>query len=232
MADDLRNRVLAAVRKGLAGALDTSKAKNPVLRCYRADSATQNGVTALANYNTSVANKINDVTPLHPFSAKRDSQPGKEPTEPTLAYRVTSVGPNGVGCRVEIVELPQAKRYRKIFGVLQLRPPAIVPVQRWRQCVEDGKRFLALWGSQAEVLGWTGSELFGLHEPPATPHPSYSRLSRYDSTGLCWRLQGRPVVALTEDTASIRNPGGSITVFRKNNRPAYGPPGDGLDDFK
>jgi len=136
------------------------------------------------------------------------------------------------GCRVEIVELPQAQRYRKIFGVLQLRPPAMVPVERWRQCVEDGKRFLALWGSQAEVLGWTASELFGLHEPPATPHPSYSRLSRYDSTGLCWRLQGRPVVALTEATAAIENPAtGAVTVYRKLNKPALGPLGDSLDDF-
>jgi len=49
---------------------------------------------------------------------------------------------------------------------------------------------------------------------------------------LIWLLEGRPVVALTEATASIRNPSGSITVFRKNNRPAYGPLGDSLDDFK
>jgi len=73
--------------------------------------------------------------------------------------------------------------------------------------------------------------LFGLHTPPEQPHPSYSRLSRYDATGLIWLLQGRPVVALTEATASIRNPTGSITVFRKHNRPALGPLGDSLDDF-
>jgi len=121
------------------------------LRGYHADSATENGVTALANCNTSFANKINDVTSLHPFSAKKDSQPGKEPTEPTLAYRVTSVSPDGVGCRVEIVELPQAQRYRKIFGVLQLRPPAMVPAEPWRQCVRDGSRFLAKWGAQAQA---------------------------------------------------------------------------------
>ena len=29
-----------------------------------------------------------------------------------------------------------------------------------------------------------------LHDPPAVPHPSYSRLSRYDCTGLVWLLQG------------------------------------------
>jgi len=54
------------------------------------------------------------------------------PAEPNAAYRATSVGPDGVGCKVEIVELPQAPRYRKAFGVLQLRPPALVPVERWK----------------------------------------------------------------------------------------------------
>jgi hypothetical protein len=113
----------------------------------------------------------------------------------------------GSGCKVEIVELlPQAARYRKVFGVLQLRPPALVPVERWQQCVKDGSRFLALWGEQAESLGWTSADLFGLHTPPAKPHPSYSRLSRYDCTGLIWLLQRRPVVALTESTAAIENP--------------------------
>jgi hypothetical protein len=33
-------------------------------------------------------------------------------------------------------------------------------------------------------------------------------------------LQGRPVVALTDDTASIRNPAtGTITTYRKHNKP-------------
>jgi hypothetical protein len=123
-------------------------------------------------------------------------------------------------CSVTVVELPRAQRYRRTFAHLQLRPPALVEVARWRQAVEDGSRFLAKWGEQAESLGWSSADLFGLHQPPAKPHPSYSRLSRYDCTGLCWLLQGRPVVALTEDTASIRNPAtGSITVYRKHNKP-------------
>jgi hypothetical protein len=50
------------------------------------------------------------------------------------------------GGRVEVIELPQAQRYRKVFAHLQLALPALVPVERWQQCVEDGKRFLALAG--------------------------------------------------------------------------------------
>ena len=166
---------------------------------------------------------------VHQECASRLPKP--EPAEPTAAYQVVSAEPDGAGCRVEIVELPQAQRYRRTFAHLQLKPPALVDVARWRQCVEDGSRFLAVWGEQAEALGWSSADLFGLHTPPEQPHPSYSRLSRYDATGLIWLLQGRPVVALTEATASIRNPTGSITVFRKHNRPALGPLGDSLDDF-
>jgi hypothetical protein len=139
----------------------------------------------------------------------------------------------GPGCKVTIVQIPATGlRYRRTFAHLQLRAPARVPKDRWRQCIEDGRAFLAKWGSQAEALGWTSEDLFGLHPPPADPHPSYRRLTRYDCTGLCWLLHGRPVGALTSDTAAIEGPSGSITVFRKNNRPAYGPLGDSLDDFK
>jgi len=60
----------------------------------------------------------------------------------------------------------------------------------------------------------TARDLFGLHRPPEKPHPSYSRLSRYDETGLIWLLQGREVVALTEATAAIQNPT-AITVYRR-----------------
>ena len=47
-------------------------------------------------------------------------------------------------------------------------------------------RVLAQWGQQAEALGWTSRDLFGLHKPPDKPAPSYRRLSRYDETGLIW----------------------------------------------
>ena len=94
------------------------------------------------------------------------------------------------------------------------------------------RHFLAEWGEQAEALGWDSRDLFGLHTPPANPHPCYSRLCRYDETGLVWLLEGRPVVALTETTAAIESPKtGNITVYRKEHKPAYGPVGDSLDDF-
>lgn len=160
--------------------------------------------------------------------------PKPEPAEPSAAYRAASAEPDGTGCGVEIIELPATGlRYRRTFAHLQLKPPALVDIARWRQCVRDGSKFLARWGETAESLGWDSRDLFGLHTPPAKPHPSYQRLSRYDATGLIWLLERREVVALTEATASIRNPKtGTVTVYRKHNKPALGPLGDSLDDLK
>lgn len=98
--------------------------------------------------------------------------------------------------------------------------------------MEDGRRFLAKWGPQAEALQWTARDLFGLAPVPDKPAANYRRLSRYDLTGLVWLLDGRQVVALTEDTAAIRaRTGDGITSYRRFNKPGLGPPGDSLDDF-
>jgi hypothetical protein len=127
---------------------------------------------------------------------------------------------------------PKADPYARVLVTLEIRCPDHIEPGRWHQAVEDGRRFLAKWGEHAEALGWTPRDLFGLHTPPAQPHPSYSRLSRYDQTGLIWLLQGRPVVALTAVTAAIQNLAGTITIYRRHNKPALGPVGDSLDDFK
>jgi hypothetical protein len=123
-------------------------------------------------------------------------------------------------------------RFCRIFAALEARSPDHVLVERWQHAVEDGRRFLARWGEQAEALGWTPKDLFGLQTPPEKPHPSYCRLSRYDETGLIWLLCGREVVALTEATAAIQNPTGAITIYRRQNRPALGPIGDSLHDLE
>jgi hypothetical protein len=122
--------------------------------------------------------------------------------------------------------------YSRTLAALHQRCPALVEVGRWRQCVTDAEAFLPTWGQQAQALGWTPRDLFGLHTPPENPHPSYSRLSRYDETGLLWLLEGRQVTALSSNTAAIQNPSRSITKFRLHNRPALGSAGDSLDDLK
>jgi hypothetical protein len=130
--------------------------------------------------------------------------------------------------------LPQRRkgRLQHVLDVLDRRCPDHVEPDRWRQAVEDGRRFLATWGAQAQALTWTARGLFELHKPPENPHPSYRRLSRYDATGLIWLLEGREVIALTEETAATRWPSGSVTIYRKRNKPALGPLGNSFDNFE
>jgi hypothetical protein len=123
-------------------------------------------------------------------------------------------------------------RFCRTFAALEARCPDHVPVERWQHAIDDGRVFLARWGDQAEALGWSAKDLFGLQTPPEKPHPSYRRLSRYDETGLIWLLCGREAVALTEATAAIQNPTGAITIYRRHNKPALGPIGDSLDDLE
>ena len=123
-------------------------------------------------------------------------------------------------------------RFCRTFQELERRCPKHIEMADWQQAVEDGRRFLAQWGERAEALGWTARDLFGLAPVPERPAPNYRRLSRYDETGLIWLLRGRPVVALTTDTAAIQKPAGAITVYRKHNKPALGPVGDSLDDLR
>jgi hypothetical protein len=160
--------------------------------------------------------------------------PGAPPAPPIAAIcQEASSDPGGITTEVTIFTLPPAGRYRKVFLHLQRKPPALIPVERWQRCVQDARRFLAKWGSQAEALGWSSADLFGLHKPPDKPHSSYNRLSRYDATGLVWLLEGRKVVALTETTAAIENKKtGNVTVYRKDNKPGYGPLGDSLEDLR
>jgi hypothetical protein len=103
--------------------------------------------------------------------------------------------------------------------------------ERWLRRGNPRPRFLSRWGDQVEALGGTARDPFGLQAPPSKRHPSYSRLSRYEETGLIWLLQGRPVAALTEATAAIQSSTGAITIYRRHNKPALGPPGDSLDDL-
>ena len=104
---------------------------------------------------------------------------------------------------------------------LEARCPDYVNVGAWQQAAADGRYFLSKWGAQAEVLGWTVNDLFGLHQPAGVPHLRYQRLSRYDCTGLIWLLRGLPVVALTDTGAAIQNPTGSIAVYRRHNNYAH-----------
>jgi hypothetical protein len=120
--------------------------------------------------------------------------------------------------------------YDEVLAKLRAKCPDHIDLDRWQQAIWDADSFLARWGAQAHGLGWMARELFGLHAVPARPPANYSRLSRYDETGLIWLLRGRPVVAMTETGAAIQS-AGAVVMYRKYNKPALGPVGDSLDDF-
>jgi len=120
--------------------------------------------------------------------------------------------------------------YSVTFTALKTECPAAVDSARWQQAIQDADSFIAKWGAQANALGWTARELFGLHPVPPRPAPTYQRLARYDATGLIWLLQGCPVVALTDGEAAIQR-SGAVVVYRKDRKPALGPLGDSLDDM-
>ena len=117
------------------------------------------------------------------------------------------------------------------FGALERGCPAYIDVADWQQAIEDGHKFLARWGEQAEALGWTTPELFGLDAVPERPAATYRRLSRYDESGLIWLLRGKAVIGLTAGEAVIRVHSGATVSYRKLNKPALGPLGDSLDDM-
>jgi hypothetical protein len=122
-------------------------------------------------------------------------------------------------------------RFGRSFRELEQRCPDLIDCADWQQAIEGARHFLAQWSEQAENLGWTSRDLFGLAPAPDKPGANFQRLSRYDLTGLIWLLRGDPVVALTETTAAVRHATGHITTYRRFHKPAFGPLGDSLDDM-
>jgi hypothetical protein len=106
-------------------------------------------------------------------------------------------------------------RFGRTFAELECRCPDYVDTATWHAAIADGRKFISRWGAQAERLGWSAQDLFGLHQPPSNPHPSYSRLWRHDCAGLIWCLDGRPVIALTTEAATVKATAGTLTWRRR-----------------
>jgi len=103
---------------------------------------------------------------------------------------------------IELGGVPEA--YASAFAQLQAHAPPEVPLERWHQFINDAGIFLDQWGRDAERLGWSVDDLFGLH--PNAP------MARYDRMGLLWMLKGQRVVALTGRGAKLS---GGLTFYRK-----------------
>jgi hypothetical protein len=169
----------------------------------------------------------------HPHQLPKLPKPGFDSYDSDQGYPVleNAFEPQGRDISDKSPTFGRLYRSCRTFSELERRCPDHIDRRDWQQAVTDGRAFLARWGEQAEALGWTARDLFGLGPVPEDPAPSYRRLSRYDLTGLVWLLRGSTVVALTDTTAAIQHATGNVTIYRKHNKPALGPLGDSLDDL-
>jgi hypothetical protein len=93
------------------------------------------------------------------------------------------------------------------------RPPADVPVSRWRQLIDDIGRFVDRgFAKKAATLGWTALDLFGCDRDKP--------FARIDRQGLCWLIAGNRVTDLSESEAVIETwTGARQTWHRKPSKP-------------
>ena len=107
----------------------------------------------------------------------------------------------------ELVTAAQGDTWAEALARLDpANPPTDVPLARWQRFIEDCESFRRLgWANLAKAFGWGPLELFGCdRERP---------LARYDHMGLLWILQGRKLVALTAQTATIDTLTGSLQIY-------------------
>jgi hypothetical protein len=83
-----------------------------------------------------------------------------------------------------------------------------VPVKRWQTFIVDiGQFFDGGWGEKATAFGWGPIDLFGCDRD--RPY------ARIDQAGLLWLLNGKRLVALSENTATIETRNGARQTWRR-----------------
>ena len=123
----------------------------------------------------------------------------------------------GMVRRAVLLAVPEGVPVEWVQGVAHLlaAPPHPAWTDKgWRVLQADALAFIRDWASQAHGLGWKPLGLFGVH--PTAP------VARLDAKGLVLLLGGRPVVALTEDSAAIRTGAGGTLTYRRHPRPPAG----------
>lgn len=119
--------------------------------------------------------------------------------------------------------------YASALAAFRANCPACVPEDRWHQAISDATAFTFKWGAQAQALGWTERDLFGLYPVPEQPTANYSRLSRLDEMGLIWLRRGQPVIMLTATEAIMRCESGATLVYRRQSQRGDSTRGGGVE---
>ena len=134
--------------------------------------------------------------------------PGK--TAPENGGGGTRFSSDGTGPKAVLIQTPSGAPELWVQGVadlLAMARPASYPAKGWAAVREDAGRFLLAWAAQANALGWTTYDLFGVHRT----HP----WARFDCMGLVPLLRGREVAALSETRAAIKVTGGPVHTYRR-----------------
>lgn len=86
-----------------------------------------------------------------------------------------------------------------------MSPPEGLTLHRWEELQNDAGRFCDQWADRADALGWTVLDVFGVE-----PNVLSTRLSRM---GLIWLLRRGVVVAISDESATIRTASGATQRY-------------------
>ncbi len=118
------------------------------------------------------------------------------------------------GTRIVLLAVPDGAPEGWVQGVgeLMVMPPHPAWTEDgWKTLQGDALRFIREWANQAHRLGWDALDLFGVHRTKPT--------ARLDCMALVPLLKGRPVLALTDDSAAVKTASGGTLTFRRRGTP-------------
>lgn len=98
----------------------------------------------------------------------------------------------------------------RVAALDRASPPPALSRPRWCELLADAEGVLRQWGEQAVALGWGEVDLFSV--PPGP--------ERWGRGGLVMALDGRPVVAITAEAATIANPSGPPNRYYRRDKPS------------
>jgi hypothetical protein len=104
-------------------------------------------------------------------------------------------------------------------------PPADVPARRWLVFISDCGQFLGgAFAAQAAALGWTALDIFGCDRDRP--------FAWIDQTGLLWLFNGKRLIAMSDNTATLEtNTGARQTWRRKPTEPGRALPWELANDW-
>ena len=181
--------------------LDLAKAIKTAEPCGKMAFMPQSGEIGLKS-------EVEQVSPLGStkFNSDRECEIS-ELCEIIPAAGVATCPPGGHAVLLQVPDGVPAEWVQGVADLLAMPPHPDWPEAGWKTLQQDALTFLKGWVAQAHSLGWNGLDLFGVHGE--APH------ARLDGMGLGPLLSGRPVVALTEDSAAIKAVTGGTLTFRR-----------------